>query len=112
VRGCRTSQITTRPDALAPRKLALEYRVVLPQIWPRPHRALRLSLGSAWLFLIASEAIAATEGLGYRIFLMRRYLAMDVILPYVLWITASGFGLDSCCGSRSRSCSRGRPTQD
>jgi NitT/TauT family transport system permease protein len=44
-------------------------------------------MGSAWLFLIAAEAIASTQGLGYRIFLVRRYLAMDVILPYVVWIT-------------------------
>lgn len=64
------------------------WRVVLPQILPRLIDAVRLSLGAAWLFLIAAEAIAATEGLGYRIFLMRRYLAMDVILPYVAWITA------------------------
>lgn len=56
--------------------------------------ALRLSLGTAWLFLIAAEAIAATEGLGYRIFLVRRYLAMDVILPYVAWITFLAFLLD------------------
>ncbi len=62
-------------------------RIVLPQILPRLLDAIRLSLGAAWLFLIAAEAIAATEGLGYRIFLVRRYLAMDVILPYVAWIT-------------------------
>ena len=69
-------------------------RVVLPQTLPRLVSALRLSLGPAWLFLISSEAIAATEGLGYRIFLVRRYLAMDVILPYVLWITLLAFLLD------------------
>ena len=69
-------------------------RVVLPQMWPRLIDALRLSLGSAWLFLIAAEAIASTEGLGYRIFLVRRYLAMDVILPYVAWITLLAFGMD------------------
>jgi NitT/TauT family transport system permease protein len=51
-------------------------------------------LGSAWLFLIAAEAIASTEGLGYRIFLVRRYLAMDVILPYVAWITLLAFTMD------------------
>ena len=62
-------------------------RVVLPQLWPRLIDSLRLAMGSAWLFLIAAEAIASTEGLGYRIFLVRRYLAMDVILPYVVWIT-------------------------
>ncbi|WPD21277.1 MAG: hypothetical protein SD837_13850 [Candidatus Electrothrix scaldis] len=34
------------------------------------------------------------RGLGYRIFLVRRYLAMDIILPYVLWITLLGFAID------------------
>lgn len=72
----------------------LVLRVVLPQLWPRLIDALRLSLGSAWLFLIAAEAIASTEGLGYRIFLVRRYLAMDVILPYVAWITLLAFAMD------------------
>jgi NitT/TauT family transport system permease protein len=72
----------------------LVIRVVLPQMWPRLIDALRLSLGSAWLFLIAAEAIASTEGLGYRIFLVRRYLAMDVILPYVAWITLLAFTMD------------------
>ena len=69
-------------------------RVVLPQILPRLLDAVRLSLGAAWLFLIAAEAIAATEGLGYRIFLVRRYLAMDVILPYVAWITLLAYLTD------------------
>ena len=69
-------------------------RVVIPQMWPRLIDALRLTLGPAWLFLIAAEAIASTEGLGYRIFLLRRYLAMDVILPYVAWITLLAFAMD------------------
>lgn len=70
-------------------------RVILPQVLPRLIDAVRLSLGAAWLFLIAAEAIAATEGLGYRIFLVRRYLAMDVILPYVVWITFLAFAMDA-----------------
>ncbi len=72
----------------------LSTRVILPQLWPRLIDALRLNLGCAWLFLIAAEAIASTEGLGYRIFLVRRYLAMDVILPYVIWITLLAFSMD------------------
>ncbi|MDE1172162.1 MAG: ABC transporter permease subunit [Parvibaculaceae bacterium] len=68
--------------------------VVLPQVLPRLIDALRLSLGAAWLFLIAAEAIASQGGLGYRIFLVRRYLAMDVILPYVAWITLLAFIMD------------------
>lgn len=69
-------------------------RVIFPQIMPRLLVAVRLSLGTAWLFLIAAEAIASTEGLGYRIFLVRRYLSMDIILPYVVWIAILAFLID------------------
>lgn len=61
-------------------------RVALPQAMPRLLHAIRLSLGPAWVFLISAEAIASDIGLGYRIFLVRRYLSMDVIIPYVAWI--------------------------
>jgi NitT/TauT family transport system permease protein len=69
-------------------------RVVLPQILPRLIEAVRLSIGPAFLFLISAEAIASDVGLGYRIFLLRRYLAMDTILPYVAWITLLAFIMD------------------
>lgn len=69
-------------------------RMVLPQVLPRLIDSVRLSLGPAWLFLIAAEAISSTEGLGYRIFLVRRFLSMDVILPYVLWITLLAIVID------------------
>ncbi len=72
----------------------LSIRVLLPQLLPRLIDTVRLNLGCAWLFLIAAEAIASTEGLGYRIFLVRRYMAMDVILPYVAWITTLAFAMD------------------
>jgi NitT/TauT family transport system permease protein len=70
------------------------YEIILPQIMPRLLNTVRLSLGPAWLFLIASEAIASTDGLGYRIFLVRRYLSMDLIIPLVFWITFLGFVMD------------------
>jgi NitT/TauT family transport system permease protein len=84
----------TKALTLGASQLDILYRIVLPQVLPRLIDTLRLSLGAAWLFLIAAEAIASTDGLGYRIFLVRRYLAMDVIVPYVLWITFLGFTLD------------------
>lgn len=70
------------------------WRLVLPQTLPRLITALRLGLVLGWIFLISAEAIASTGGLGYRIFLVRRYLAMDVILPYVFWITLLAFIID------------------
>lgn len=69
-------------------------RLVLPQVLPKLITAIRLGLVPGWIFLISAEAIASTSGLGYRIFLVRRFLAMDVILPYVLWITLLAYILD------------------
>lgn len=69
-------------------------RVALPQAMPRLLHAMRLSLGPAWVFLISAEAIASDVGLGYRIFLVRRYLSMDVIIPYVAWIAVLAIAMD------------------
>lgn len=93
VRAMPREQLT-KGLTLGADELQLVYRIVLPQVMPRLIDTMRLSLGGAWLFLIASEAIASIDGLGYRIFLVRRYLAMDVIIPYVLWITLLGFSID------------------
>lgn len=70
-------------------------KVVVPQLLPHLVDAIRLSIGPALLFLIAAEAIASEEGLGYRIFLVRRYLAMDIIIPYVAWITLLAVLIDA-----------------
>jgi NitT/TauT family transport system permease protein len=72
----------------------LAIRVALPQAMPRLIHAVRLALGPAWVFLISAEAIASDVGLGYRIFLVRRYLSMDIILPYVAWITLLAITMD------------------
>ncbi|MBT2134164.1 ABC transporter permease subunit [Croceibacterium sp. LX-88] len=72
----------------------LMLRVALPQAMPRLIQAVRLSLGPAWVFLISAEAIASDIGLGYRIFLVRRYLSMDIILPYVAWIALLAVAID------------------
>ena len=77
-------------------------RVALPQALPRLLDSLRLSLGPAWVFLISAEAIAADVGLGYRIFLVRRYLSMDIILPYVAWITLLAVIMDVALVQLSR----------
>jgi NitT/TauT family transport system permease protein len=81
----------------------LMLRVALPQAMPRLIAGLRLSLGPAWVFLISAEAIAADVGLGYRIFLVRRYLAMDVILPYVVWIALLAVTIDFLLARTSHS---------
>ncbi|PWC19922.1 lipid kinase [Brenneria roseae subsp. roseae] len=87
-------ELLIKAQTLGANSWTLVLRVVLPQLLSRLLVSLRLMLGSAWLFLISAEAISATAGLGYRIFLVRRYMAMDVILPYVVWITLLAWLMD------------------
>ena len=70
------------------------YRVVLKQIMPRVLNSIRLNLKAVMLFLFAGEMIASTNGLAYRIALLRRHMGMDVIVPYVLWVAFLLFLVD------------------
>jgi len=84
----------TKALTLGATEVEVVYKIVLPQIIPSLLSTVRLSLGAAWLFLIAGEAISSTDGLGYRIYLVKRYMAMDVIIPYVLTITGLAYTMD------------------
>jgi NitT/TauT family transport system permease protein len=72
----------------------IAYRVVLRQIMPRVLNSIRLNLKAVMLFLFAGEMISSTDGLAYRIALLRRHMGMDVIIPYVLWVALLLFVAD------------------
>ena len=71
------------------------YRVVLKQILPQVINSVRLNLKPMVLFLFAGEMIAATDGLAYRIAIMRRHMGMDIIIPYLLWVAILLYGVDA-----------------
>jgi NitT/TauT family transport system permease protein len=73
---------------------AIAYRIVFRQILPRVLNSIRLNLKSVMLFLFAGEMIASTDGLAYRIALLRRHMGMDTIIPYVLWVALLLFLVD------------------
>lgn len=73
---------------------AVAYRVVLKQILPRIFNSIRLNLKAVMLFLFAGEMIASTDGLAYRIALLRRNMGMSTIIPYVLWVALLLFLVD------------------
>lgn len=73
----------------------ITHRVVLPQIVPGVLDTIRLNVKAMILYLIAGESLAASVGLGYRIFVVRRYVAMDIIIPYVMWMSILAFVADA-----------------
>jgi NitT/TauT family transport system permease protein len=70
------------------------FRIIYPQIIPKVLDTIRLNFKSVILFLIAGEALAAEAGIGYRIFVVRRYMDMATIFPYVVWISLLAFLVD------------------
>jgi NitT/TauT family transport system permease protein len=73
---------------------AITYRIIFKQIFPRVLNSIRLNLKAVMLFLFAGEMIASTDGLAYRIALLRRHMGMDTIIPYVLWVALLLFLVD------------------
>ncbi len=70
-------------------------RVVFPAALPKILVGLRLSLGIAWLVVVAAEMVAVDSGLGYLVIDSRnsgkRY---DLVVAAMLLIGAIGLGLD------------------
>jgi len=75
--------------------LDVAYRVVLKQILPQIINSVRLNLKPLALFLFAGEMIVSSDGLAYRIGIMRRHMGMDIIIPYILWVAVLLFGMDA-----------------
>jgi NitT/TauT family transport system permease protein len=71
-------------------------RVVLPAVLPQIIVGMRISLGVAWLVVVAAEMIALRSGLGYLIIDSRnagnRY---DLVVAGMIIIGVIGLGLDS-----------------
>lgn len=85
VRGVPQEQIV-KAFTLDANNFDVAYRIVFPRLLPDILNSLRLNLKPIMLFLFAGEMIAASDGLAYRIAILRRHMGMDIILPYVLWV--------------------------
>jgi NitT/TauT family transport system permease protein len=81
---------------------SITYRIVFKQILPRVLNSIRLNLKAVMLFLFAGEMIASTDGLAYRIALLRRHMGMDTIIPYVLWVALLLFLVDLAMNKLNR----------
>jgi NitT/TauT family transport system permease protein len=66
------------------------FRAAIPAIFD----ALRLCNGWAWTYVVVSELVAATEGLGYRILRFYRYIQTPKIYVYLILLGLLGLLID------------------
>jgi NitT/TauT family transport system permease protein len=75
-------------------KIETVTKVIFPAILPEMLPALRISLGIAWLVVVAAEMIAVKSGLGYLILDSRNALRMDYVVDAMIAIGVLGICLD------------------
>ncbi len=69
-------------------------KVLLPGAFPGILVGLRITLGTAWLVIVAAEMIAVKSGLGYLIIDARNSLRMDQVIGGMIVIGIIGLCLD------------------
>jgi len=69
--------------------------VVLPAALPFVLAGARLSLGVAWMAMVAAELTGADSGLGWRLFWYQEFFAMDKVMAVILTIGILGYCFDA-----------------
>lgn len=70
--------------------LQMLLRIAIPTALPMIFTGLRVSLGVAWMTLVAAELVAATKGLGYMLQIARSIGRADIIVMGMLVIAGVG----------------------
>lgn len=84
------------------------FKVALPTAMPAIFTGLKLSLGSAWMALVAAELLASTKGLGYMIQMARQMGRADIIIVGMLTIGFIGSLLSAGLEALSNRILKGR----
>lgn len=69
-------------------------KVVLPACFPQIVVGLRISLGIAWVIIVAAEMVGMRSGLGFMILDARNYLRIDMVVAGMVTIGLVGLGID------------------
>lgn len=85
-------------------------RVILPAALPAVVAGARLSLGVAWMSLVAGEIIGGDAGIGWRILWYQEFFQMDRVVAGILIVGALGFLADSVLRAVQRRLLRWHPS--
>jgi len=69
--------------------------VVMPFALPYVLAGARLSLGVAWMAMVAAELTGSDAGLGWRLFWYQEFFAMDKVMAVILTIGVLGYLFDT-----------------
>jgi len=96
--------------ALGASRTTLALRVVLPAAMPSLFAGARLSLGVAWMALVAGEIVGGDAGIGWRILWYQEFFQMDRVLAAILIVGVLGFSADTLLRMLQRRVLRWQPS--
>jgi NitT/TauT family transport system permease protein len=70
------------------------FKVIIPAVLPSILDSMRVSIASAWNYVVIAEIVAAQSGLGFRILQSQRYIQTDKVLFCILVIGLVGLVTD------------------
>ena len=79
-------------------RLSMALRIVLPAAAPTIFTGMRISIGIAWLVIVAAEMLIGGTGIGYFVWNEWNGLNMDSMILAILVIGVVGFILDASLG--------------
>lgn len=85
---------------------AATFKIVFPSIFPQIMVALRLAVGTCWIFLVSGEMVGSQSGLGFLVMDCKNAIRADALLATMLTIGVIGFGLDFAIRSAERAIAR------
>lgn len=81
-------------DSFGVNKVKTLFCIIFPAIFTQISNALRLALGTSWIFLVSGEMVGSQSGLGFLIMDTKNCMRFDSLLATMLTIGVIGFILD------------------
>lgn len=79
-------------------RAAMAFRIILPAAAPTIFTGMRISIGIAWLVIVAAEMLIGGTGIGYFVWNEWNGLNIDSMILAILVIGVVGFALDAAIG--------------
>ena len=95
----------------APRRLVISH-VILPAALPAVVSGARLSMGVAWMALVAGEIVGGDAGIGWRILWYQEFFQMDRVMAAILVVGVLGLAADTALRLLQQRASRWNPAPE
>jgi ABC-type nitrate/sulfonate/bicarbonate transport system permease component len=102
--------IVNAAQSLGASRRTLLLHVIVPAVLPSIVAGARLSLGVAWMSLVAGEIVGGDSGIGWRILWYQEFFQMDRVMAAILIVGAMGLAADTLLRLAQRAIQRVNPS--